>query len=46
LDTVIEYAVIFHTAHPAEVSIFQMPLHFLHFHFGMAGPRAPDMVFD
>ena len=46
LDPVVKSAVVFHAAHPAEMSVFQMAFHFGHFDLRMTVAHAPDMIFD
>src|SRR5438093_8636522 len=46
LDTVIECAVVFHAAHPAEIGVFQMARHFLQFQSGMPATHTTNMVFN
>src|SRR6266496_3298208 len=45
LDAVVKYAVVFHAAHPAEVSVFQMSLDFFQFNSRMPATYATNVVF-
>jgi uncharacterized membrane protein len=46
LNAIIKNAVIFHTAHPAKMSIAQVPLHFLHSYSRMIRAHPSDMQLD
>ena len=46
LDAIVKCTVVRHAAHPAEISVFEMLLHFFHFHLGMAVAHTRDVVVD
>src|SRR6266550_364004 len=46
LDAVVKCAVVRHAAHPAEISVFEVQLHFFHLQLGMTAAHAADMVVD
>lgn len=43
LDTVVEYAVVFYTAHPAEIGLVKISIHFRHLYLSMIRPHAADV---